>query len=100
MRRRIVSESDVCAALSDFAQQIVDCKRIDSDIQLRILRTERGQHFVNQGVDIAFTDGQLDMALLKSLQGMKLIFEFLLLRPIASPELEQVSRGLGRLDAS
>jgi hypothetical protein len=67
MGRRIVSDSDVRAAFSDFVQHVVNGQTIYPNSQLRIARTERGEHFLDQGVDVALTDRQLHMTLLKPL---------------------------------
>src|SRR5258707_13335370 len=100
MRRRVVRKSNVRTAFSDFLEHIVDRQDADSDIQLRISRTERREHLVDQCIDLALADGQLDMAFLQSSQRPKPGFELLPARPASAPELQQASRRLGRPDAS
>lgn len=82
MRRRIVSKSNVGTALRDLDDDDLDWQHADSNVQLWILRAERGEYFINQRVDVALAQSQLNMALLKASQRLKPVLELLLMRSV------------------
>jgi hypothetical protein len=79
MRRRIVGKSDMRAALRDFLDHVVDRKHANADMQLGILRTELGEHFVNQRVDVTLAQDQLNMPLLEPFKSLEPVFKLLLI---------------------
>ncbi|AET94464.1 hypothetical protein BYI23_D009540 (plasmid) [Burkholderia sp. YI23] len=100
MRRRIVRKPDMRAALRDFFEQIVDGEHLHVDLQTRVTRAEGREHVIDERIDIALAHREANLALLQSLQRVQLVFELFLLRPIASPELQQMKRRFGRPHAA
>ena len=100
VRRRIEREPDMGAAFRNFVQHVVDRQDGEADIELRVLHAERRENLGDERIHVTLADGQIDAALLQSAQGLQLVLELLLLRAIAAPELQQMLRGLGGLDAT